>query len=52
VRAVRVLKGAGHGLDQAATKAMWRYRFAPGRGHDGNPVDVELTYKVHFNQGR
>jgi TonB family protein len=48
VRAVRVIQRAGHGFDEAATKALWQFKFSPARAHDGQPVDFTITYKYTF----
>ena len=29
IHSVRVVRRAGHGFDDAAVKAMWRFRFSP-----------------------
>lgn len=48
VRAVRVIAGVGAALDQAAVKAMWRFKFTPARTSDGRTVDVQITYDYTF----
>ena len=35
VRSVRVVKAGGHGFDEAASKAMWKFRFSPVHRHAG-----------------
>lgn len=46
---VKVLKGPGHGLDAAAEKAAWSWRFRPGLA-DGQPVvtEIPLTYAFYL----
>jgi TonB family protein len=48
VRDVRVLRGLGHGLDEAAVKAVLQMRFVPG-SRGGMPVSVTQTIKVTFS---
>jgi len=47
VRALRVLSGLGHGLDQAAIDAVNKTRCRPAR-KAGGPVDVIATITVIF----
>jgi protein TonB len=49
VRTVRVIKKVGYGLDEAAVQAMWKFRFSPARMQNGEPVDVQITYKYRFH---
>jgi len=42
VRGVRLVKGLGYGLDQAAVAAMRKYRFRPAR-RNGVPVDYTIS---------
>ena len=44
IRSVRVIKQAGYGFDEAAVKAMWKFKFSPGQTNDGQPVDCLITY--------
>lgn len=44
---VKVLQGLGSGLDQRATDAVRRWRFAPARRY-GTPVDVVVEVAVEF----
>jgi TonB family protein len=47
IRVVRVVRGLGHGLDEAAQQAAQRVRFKPAmRG--GVPVDTNATIKISF----
>jgi protein TonB len=48
VRSVRVLEPLGHGLDEAAVKAMWQHRFRAARITSGEAVDSVITYNVTF----
>jgi len=47
LRVVRVVKGLGHGLDEAALQAAEQIRFKPAR-RDGQPVDTTATLHVLF----
>ncbi len=47
IHVVRVVRGLGHGLDEAAVQAATRVRFKPAtRG--GVPVDTNATIKISF----
>ncbi len=45
---VKVLRGAGMGLDEKAVEAVKRYRFKPAM-RDGVPVKVEMNVQINFN---
>ncbi len=47
VRVLRVLRGLGHGLDEAAVRAAEKIRFSPAQ-RDGQPVDSTATLHVVF----
>jgi periplasmic protein TonB len=47
VDSVRVVKGAGHGLDDAAVAAVRNYRFSPAT-KDGRPVRVRMHWTMQF----
>ena len=47
VRVVRLAKGLGHGLDEAAMNAAQRIRFEPAL-QNGQPVDVPATVHITF----
>jgi TonB family protein len=47
VRVVRMVKGLGHGLDEAAVNAAQRIRFEPAL-QNGQPVDVPATVHIVF----
>jgi TonB family protein len=47
VRVVRVVRGLGHGLDEAAQRAALRMRFKPAQS-DGRPVDSRATVHITF----
>jgi TonB family protein len=47
VQVVRVVRGLGHGLDQAAQQAAAQIRFRPGT-RDGVPVDTRATIHIMF----
>jgi TonB family protein len=52
IRSVKVLGRAGHGLDDAAVKAMWQFKFEPCKLKTGEPVDCVITYKHTFQPER
>lgn len=45
---VRILRSLGHGLDQAAVRALWRARFRPAVGSDGRPMSYSIRYRYRF----
>jgi zinc D-Ala-D-Ala dipeptidase len=47
-RDIHVLRSLGHGLDEAAIKAMKQWRFQPGT-QDGKAVPVLVTAEVKFH---
>jgi len=47
VVAARVLSGPGYGLNEAALKAIWGFKFKPAR-KNGEPVSTEFKYTYHF----
>ena len=47
VRVLRVVRGLGHGLDEAARRAASRIRFKPAQS-DGGPVDSRATVHITF----
>jgi TonB family protein len=47
VQVVRVIKGLGHGLDEAAIRAAQQIRFKPSL-QDGKPVDFPATVHIMF----
>ncbi len=47
VRVVRVVKGLGHGLDEAALRAAQQIRFKPAL-QNGQPVDFPATVHIVF----
>ena len=47
VRVLRVVRGLGHGLDEAAQRAALRIRFKPAQS-DGGPVDSRATVHITF----
>lgn len=44
------LSGPGHGLDEAALAAIWRFRFRPAQS-DGQPVATVIRYIYSFDIG-
>jgi len=47
VKVVRVIKGLGHGLDEAAQQAAMQVRFKPAT-RAGSPVDTNATISITF----
>jgi TonB family protein len=47
VRVLRVVRGLGHGLDEAAQRAAVRIRFKPAQSED-RPVDSRATVHITF----
>jgi len=47
IRVLRVVRGLGHGLDEAAQRAASRMRFKPAQS-DGKPVDSRATVHITF----
>jgi TonB family protein len=47
VRVVRLLRGLGHGLDEAAMRAAEKIRFSPAQ-RDHQPVDTVATLHIVF----
>jgi TonB family protein len=52
VRSVRVVRRAGHGFDEAASGAMWKFRFSPCRTAAGEAVDCLMSWKYTFEMPR
>jgi protein TonB len=49
VHGVRMLRGVGHGLDEAAMRAMkYKCRFGPARDGANKPVPFVITYTYHW----
>jgi TonB family protein len=48
VRVLRVVRGLGHGLDEAAQRAALRIRFKPAQSSDGRPVDSRAMVHITF----
>jgi TonB family protein len=47
VRVLRIVRGLGHGLDEAAQRAALRIRFKPAQS-DAGPVDSRATVHITF----
>lgn len=47
IKVVRILRGLGHGLDEAAQQAAMQVRFKPAT-RDGVPVDTNATIYITF----
>ncbi len=47
VNVIRVVRGLGHGLDEAAVRAAQQIRFKPAK-RDGQPVDFPATVHIIF----
>lgn len=52
VRSVKLLRKAGHGFDEAASRAMWGFKFTPCKTHQGETVDCVISYSYTFQAGR
>ncbi len=52
VHGARVLKGLGHGLDEAAVKALKRFKFKPARDRGGRAVPAVIVWKYTFRLDR
>jgi periplasmic protein TonB len=52
IRSVKVVNRAGHGFDEAAQKAMWKFRFSPCKDGQGVPVDCVISYNYRFEEPR
>jgi TonB family protein len=48
IRVLRVVRGLGHGLDEAAQRAALRMRFKPAQSSDGRPIDSRATVHITF----
>lgn len=49
VKKVTLVKGLGHGCDQAAMEALWKTPFSPGIAPDGQVVPVQRPYSFGFD---
>ena len=47
VKVMRILRGLGHGLDEAAMRAVKGVRFKPAQ-RDGQPIDIRTTVNIVF----
>jgi TonB family protein len=47
LRVIQVVRGLGHGLDEAAMRAAEQIRFKPAQ-RDGKPVDAKTTIRIVF----
>jgi periplasmic protein TonB len=52
VRWTKVIRSAGHGMDEAAMQALAKSRFRPARTADGRTVDQVITWKYEFQSER
>ena len=48
VQQTQVVSGPGFGLNQAAERALRRFRFRPAMGSDGKPMAYWITYRYTF----
>jgi TonB family protein len=48
---VRVLRGIGHGMDEAAAKALGNWKFVPAQ-LNGQPVSVRVNVEMSFRLGK
>jgi len=49
---VKVIQKAGYGFDEAAVKALWKFKFSPARTSDGRAVPSRIVYGYTFEQPR
>jgi protein TonB len=49
VKKVTLVKGLGHGCDQAAMEALWKTPFSPGIAPDGRAVPSQRYYPFGFD---
>ena len=49
---VKILKGIGYGLDEAAVRALKRARFKPAMGSNGRPMVYTIRYRYTFRLER
>ncbi|MCL2178793.1 MAG: TonB family protein, partial [Cystobacterineae bacterium] len=47
VNRVKVLRGVGYGLDEAAQKAIAQFKFKPAK-KGGKPVPINISFDFHF----
>jgi TonB family protein len=47
VEVIRVIRGLGHGLDEAAVRAAQQIRYKPAR-RDGQPVEFPASVRIVF----
>ena len=52
VHGAHVLKGLGYGLDDAAVRALKRFRFKPARDRGGRAVPCVIVYRYTFQLDR
>jgi len=45
---IKIIERAGHGFDEAATKAMWQCKFTPAVSNDGRPVPCTHSWGYRF----
>ena len=48
VRKVTVVQSAGHGFDDSATEALYRFKFSPACSTLGRPMAVQILYRYQF----
>jgi protein TonB len=46
---VRIIEKAGHGFDEAAAKALRKFKFKPAVANDGRPVPCRIEYTYRFD---
>ena len=52
VRAVRVIKKVGYGLDEVAEKAMYEFKFTPAIDKNGQPADFVIHWSYRFENAK
>ncbi len=51
-RSVRVVRRAGHGFDEAAASALWRFKWTPARDRAHRALDCQITFLYKFELPR
>jgi protein TonB len=52
VRAVRVVRKAGYGMDEVAQKALYEFKFSPAIDKNGQPADFVIAYRYRFTNAK
>ena len=52
VRRIKITESSAHGFDDAARKALMKFKFSPARTSDGKSVPTNITYKYTFESSQ